>query len=96
MDFRFFGGGEVETGLLRANQYSAYSRKGWNVDLRLKCNRRFKKTSAGFGSRSIFWAHWFAHRLVSLTVADRAMREARDRRSVTASLSLRAVTEVAQ
>lgn len=36
------------------------------------------------------------HRLVSLTVADRAMREARDRRSVTASLSLRAVTEVAQ
>lgn len=36
------------------------------------------------------------HRLVSLRLADRGMREARDRRSVVATLRFRAVTEVAQ
>lgn len=36
------------------------------------------------------------HRLVSLSLADRGLREARDRKSVVASLRFRAVTEVAQ
>ena len=36
------------------------------------------------------------HRLVSLSLPDRAVREARDRKSVVATLRFRAVTEVAQ